>query len=96
VELRELEALRSRLLETANDTIQERRAPGDAARELYEIYVSLVKLEVLLQPFISLAPPWEYYDEIEQKVLEEDREEIEQIEQKIVVAAETLRRKLSS
>jgi len=85
VEPQEVGALRSRVFEIANDITQERRPPVAAARELDQIYVGLAKLGTVLEPFIGLAAEWDY-----------DVERREEIEKRILVAAETLRRRLDS
>lgn len=77
----EIDALRSRIIEIANDIVQLRRAPADAALELDRIRTELVRLEGALDPFVALAAEWDYNPD--------RRDELERI---ILSAAETLRR----
>ena len=77
----EIDALRSRVIEIVNDIVQLRRAPPDAARELDRIRTALVRLEGALDPFVGLAAEWDY-----------DPDRRDQIERRILSAAETLRR----
>lgn len=81
----EIDALRSRVIEIANDIVQLRRAPPDAARELDRIRTELVRLEGALDPFVGLAADWDYYV---------DRRP--EVEQHILSAAESLRRSLGT
>ena len=77
----EIRAVWSRVIDTANDILQQRREPHDGARELDQLYVELVRLEEALRPFVGLAAEWDYYA---------DRRE--ECERQILSAAETLRR----
>ena len=73
-----------RVIDTASDVIQGRRAPQDGARDLERIRTDVVRLEAALRPFIGLAAEWDLYT---------DRRP--EIERDMLVAAETLRRSLA-
>ena len=77
----EIRALWSRVIDTANDIVQQRRAPYDAARELDLLRVELVRLEEALRPFVGLGAQWDY-----------DADRRQECEHEILAAAETLRR----
>ena len=81
----EIRAIRLRVIEIANDVVQERRPPQDAARELDRIRTDLVRLEGALDPFVGLAAGWDYYV---------DRRP--DYEREILIAAETLRRRFGA
>ncbi len=69
----------------ANDVIQQRRAAQDAARELDQLRVELVRLEEALRPFVGLAAQWDY-----------DVDRREEREREILRAAETVRRNFAA
>jgi hypothetical protein len=77
----EIRALRSRVIDIADDVVQLRRSAPDAARELDRIRTELVRLEAALRPFVGLAAQWDYGSARQPDV-----------EHEIVSAAETLRR----
>ena len=81
----EIRALRSRVIDTVNDIVQQRRPPSDAARELDELRAELVLLEEALGPFVGLAAEWDY-----------DPDRRHAIEHDILNAAESLRRNLGT
>jgi hypothetical protein len=56
----EIRALRSRVIDIADDVIQLRRSAPEAARELDRIRTELVRLEAALRPFVGLAAQWDY------------------------------------
>lgn len=77
----EIHALWSHVIGIADDVIQLRRAAQDAARELDQLRVELVRLDEALRPFVGLAAQWDY-----------DVDRREEREQEILRAAETVRR----
>jgi hypothetical protein len=77
----ETHALWSRVIGIADDVIQQRRPAQDAARELDQLRVELVRLEDALRPFVGLAAQWDY-----------DVDRRQEREQEILRAAETVRR----
>jgi hypothetical protein len=80
----EIDAIWARALHTANEIIQRRRNPVDAARELDQLRVELVRLEAALERFVGLAATWDY-----------DPVRRDEIEHDILIAAETFRRNFS-
>jgi hypothetical protein len=77
----EMRALRSRVIDIANDIVQTRCSAPEAALELDRLRASLVLLESALRPFVGLAAEWDYNP---------DRRP--EVEREILSAAETLRR----
>jgi hypothetical protein len=81
----QIQALRSRVIETVCELLNERRPAPEAARELDRLRTELVRLEVAIEPLVGLAPEWEYYP---------DRRP--DIERKILSAADSVRRKVET
>jgi hypothetical protein len=81
----EIQALRSRVIETVYDIVNERRPVAEAAHELDRLRVDLVRLEVALRPFVGIAAEWDC-----------NPERRSEIEDGIISAAESLRRNLES
>jgi hypothetical protein len=57
--MEELDALIARMVEVANDVLQERRTPSDGARELWRLWSEMSDLPDTLPPFVALASEWE-------------------------------------
>jgi len=81
----EIRAIRLRVIEIANDVVQERHSPQDAARELDRIRSDLVRHGEALDPFVGLAAAWDY-----------DVDRRPEYEREILIAAETLRRRFGA
>lgn len=77
----EVRALWSKVLDAAEDIVQERRPAPETAHDLERLYVDLVRLRDAVEPFVGLAAQWDY-----------DVDRREECEHEILVAAETLRR----
>jgi hypothetical protein len=78
----EVDAIWARVIDTINDIIQQRREPLDAASELDELRVKLVRLEAALRPFVEFAAGADY-----------DSSRRDEIRHEILIAAETFRRR---
>jgi hypothetical protein len=77
----EIRTLWSRVIDIANDVIQQRCSAPEAARELDRVRTNLVELEDALRPFVGLAAEWDY-----------NAGRRPEVEREILSAAETLRR----
>ena len=71
-------------LDIANDVIQRRRDPAEAARDLDRLRTELVKFGAALDGFVGLWAAWDY-----------DTARRDEIEREILIAAETFRRACS-
>ena len=80
----EIDAIWARALDAANDIIQQRRDPVEAASELDHLRTELVRLGAALERFVGLAAVWDY-----------DTSRRKEIEHDILMAAETFRRNYS-
>jgi hypothetical protein len=84
-EIDEIRALRSRIIDIANDVVQLRCSAPEAALELDRLRASLVLLESALRPFVGLAAEWDY-----------DPDRRPEVQRQILSAADTLRRNIGA
>jgi hypothetical protein len=57
--MEELDALIARVVEIANEVLQEKRTPYDGAKELWRLSSAMWELPDALLPFVGLASEWE-------------------------------------
>lgn len=57
--MEELDALIARVVEIANDVLQEKRTPYEGAKELWSLSSAMWELPDALLPFVGLASEWE-------------------------------------
>jgi hypothetical protein len=81
-EFGEVNAVWARVVGTAQDILHDRRAPYEAARELWRLRNEVAQIEEALRPFVGLASEWE-----------DTPDHRSDYEQDIRLAAESVRRK---